>query len=155
MVGWVRSVYQRVWRRDGGYRILDPRGNYAGVVHSKQELQDYFKQKGWELVVQRNHRTTVPDFLDMFDIYLKWRADFEWEPADSLIHCKTRIARPQLPVVAPCVYALGIEGKEGPFWKTLLDTYDSLSPQATETGDSGVRRRGGIHGGRQNNVRCS
>ena len=63
----------------------------------------------------------------MFATFLTWRADFEWEPADYTIHCKTRVARPELPVAAPCVYALGIEGKEGLFWRTLLDTYDSLS----------------------------
>ena len=129
MVGWLRSVYKHVWERNNSYKIHNPSGRYETVVHSKTELKPYFQQKGWELVVERHRRTTADDFLAMFAIYLTWRADVDWEPAEYTIHHGIRIARPELPVLAPCVYALSIEGREGSFWESLLEAYDSLSAQ--------------------------
>ena len=127
MAVWLRSVYKHVWERNNSYRTHNHSGRYETVVHSKTELKAYFQQKGWKLVVERHRRTTADEFLAMFAIYLTWRADFYWEPAEYTIHHGIRIARPELPVLALCVYALGIEGKEGPFWESLLAAYDSLS----------------------------
>ena len=127
MVGWTRTAFRHVWERDGRYRVTDPSGEYDTTLADMKAVRQHFEDNGWELVQERNRRVARAAFIEMLKIFLKWRSAFHWDPADKVKHFEVRERYPWLPQAAPCTYALGIQGKEGPFWDALTKAYLDLT----------------------------
>ena len=60
--------------------------------------------------------------------YLDWVVTTKYEPGDFSI-CKSIRGGGDgfIPRAAPCAYMLGVEGKEEPWWRVLLQAYHRLS----------------------------
>lgn len=126
---WHTTEWQHVTQRNSKFRVILPGGAWHGPFDTMASAIQCVRDNGIEPERKKSNRESATTFLDRFALYLKLLPKQGWLPGDLVAATEIRREHPWLLRMAPAVYAVGLEGKERPFWDALLQSYSQLSSE--------------------------
>ena len=114
-------------RAGGRWKIQLRGGDYVGVFDSLKEAKETLATRGVDLVQDRTKREDIDDYIEKARFYFDWVVGVGFEPADLTVHREYRKASKHLVRAAPCVYQIAVEGKEGPWWQSMVRAHERCS----------------------------